>query len=547
MRPVGFVTLGVGFQFRRNHRRPWRYGFMVLFNRGLMFVRSIFSVLFISLVLAPVSNPGAAKNSLWQELAPGIAYREFYLEDPNHVYVARMSRRQTGLAIESGIGQGKLSGGAETVREQAARYDQAINYWGKEWGARNQVIVAINGSYFETQTGIPWSGQVHSGWYAKRFEDRQRSSGFVWTLDQQAFVGECVVNRPGKQLLHLLRSEKSLPFDGINLASIEDGLVIFTPQYDAATPTLTNGKTALEFLVELKQPLTITPTPAMVIGTVKEVLEGEGATLIPFDHIVLSARGKRIGDLKGKLAVGDEIGVSQELSHFKSDCRTPNPASWSNAYASVAGSYIFLAEGVIQAEDDLGAVLRNPRTAIALNDDAVFFIVVDGRDRLRSLGMSMVELAIFAKTRLGADWGIALDGGGSSTMVVNGQIKNNPNAELIESSQPIAPGQPLPPSGPTKIERAVANSLMMVVVQPKELSKAFKSGDSVVIQDGGEVNMRLGPGTNYAIQTTLSPGSRGVVVEHPMNGVLAKGYYWWKINFAGITGWVNQDSLALQP
>lgn len=520
---------------------------MVLFTRNLMFVRRIFGFVFIFCATFPATRYEAARGSLWQELAPGIAYREYYLDEPNHVYVARMSRRQAGVAIESGIGQGRLSGGAETVREQAARYDQAINYWGKEWGARNQVVVAINGSYFDIQTGVPWSGQVHSGWYAKRFEDRQRSSGFVWTLDQQAFIGECVINRPGKQLLHLLKSKESLPFDGVNLASIEDGLVIFTPQYDAATPRLTNSKTALEFLVELNQPLTITPIPAMVKGTVRAVLKGEGATLIPFDHIVLSARGKRIGDLERKVAVGDEIGVSQELSHFKSDCRTPNPASWSNAYASVAGSYIFLAEGVIQAEGDLGAVLRNPRTAIALNDDAVFFIVVDGRDRLRSLGMSMVELAVFAKTRLGANWGIALDGGGSSTMVINGQIKNNPNAELIESSQPIAPGQPLPTSSPTKIERAVANSLMMVVVQPKEISKAFKSGDSVVIQDSGEVNMRLGPGTNYAIQTTLSPGSRGVVVEHPMNGVLAKGFYWWKINFDGFTGWVNQDSLALQP
>jgi hypothetical protein len=512
-----------------------------------MFAFRISSLLFILLATLPAIRYEAAKGSLWQELAPGISYREFYLEEPNHVYVARMSRRQAGVAIESGIGQGRLSGGAETVREQAARYDQAINYWGKEWGGRNQVVVAINGSYFDTQTGIPWSGQLHSGWYARRFEDRQRSSGFVWTLDQQAFVGECVINRPGKQLLHLLKAKESLPFDDINSISTEDDLVIYTPQYDAATPALTSGKTALEFLVELNQPLTITPTPAMVKGLVQAVMEGEGATPIPFDHIVISARGKRITDLKGKIAVGDEIGISQELSHFKSDCRTPNPASWSNAYASVAGSYIFLADGVIQAEDDLGAVLRNPRTAIALNSEAVFFIVVDGRDRFRSLGMSMVELAIFAKTRLGADWGIALDGGGSSTMVVNGQIKNNPNAELIETAQPAAPGQPLPTSGPTKIERAVANSLMMVVIQPKESSNAFKSGDIVVIRDSGEVNIRLGPGTNYAVQATLSPGAQGVIVEHPMNGVLAKGYYWWKIDFAGLTGWVNQDSLELQP
>jgi uncharacterized protein YraI len=58
------------------------------------------------------------------------------------------------------------------------------------------------------------------------------------------------------------------------------------------------------------------------------------------------------------------------------------------------------------------------------------------------------------------------------------------------------------------------------------------------------VNVRLGPGTNYGILTALTPGSQGVVVEHALNGVLAKGYSWWKIDFAGIVGWVNENSLA---
>ena len=42
-----------------------------------------------------------------------------------------------------------------------------------------------------------------------------------------------------------------------------------------------------------------------------------------------------------------------------------------------------------------------------------------------SVGMSIHELAVFARDTLGATWGVAQDGGGSSTMVINGQVVNN--------------------------------------------------------------------------------------------------------------------------
>jgi hypothetical protein len=505
-------------------------------------------VWFVLVFIFPAKRVSGA-SPLWQSLAPGIQYREFYLPAPNHLYVARMERDNPQVILESSLGQGVLSAGGETVREQAARYDQAIGYWGQEWGMRNQVVVAINGSFYNTETGVPWSGQIQSGWYVKRFEDRQKSSGFVWTLDRQAFVGGCVVHRPGKQLVTLIQRDKTVAFNGINVPRGEDDLIIYTPQYGAAAPGQEDGMLAL---VELERPLTITPSPDMVMGVVREVIEGPGLMDIPFDAIVLSAGGKAFQELKGKVKVGDQIGVSQELRHLAPNCQTEAAASWTNAYASVSGSYIFLDNGVIQGIDELGAVLRNPRTAIALDERYVYFIVVDGRDRLRSVGMSMAELADFAKTMLGATWGIAQDGGGSSTMVVNGEVKNNPNADLVELQKPPSilqptPTGPPPSQGPQKLERAVANGMMMVVVQPRKLSTQFKAGDQVTVVDAGQVNLRLGPGTNFAVLNVVSPGAQGVVLEHPLNGVLAKGYYWWKIDFGGLVGWLNEASLGSIP
>ena len=500
----------------------------------------------ISLLLQalPAHRGVRAATSLWQPLTPGIEYREFHLPGPNRVYVARMQRANPQVTLESSIGQGRLSGGSETVRDQAVRYDQALNAWGGEWGPRNQVVVAINGSFFDTQTGVPWSGQIHSGWYAKRFTDRQNSSGFVWTDDRRAFIGACVVHRPGKQIITLEKTGEAFPFDGINLPHSENDLILFTPQYDAVTPVMKESDQGIDILVELRQPLGFAPEPSMISGVVRQVVEAKGSMLIPFDHVVLSAVGKAARSLLGKIAVGDKLGVSQELRHFLPDCQTPNPQSWEGAYASVSGSFTFLSDGIIAALDDLGAVLRNPRTAIAFNEQHVFFIVVDGRDRLRSLGMSMAELGVFAKTRLGATWGIAMDGGGSSTMVVNGEVVNSPNAELDKPAPSVTTSPTEAAGSPARIERVVANGMLMVVVQPEEQSDRFRAGQTVSIIETSEVNLRLGPGTNYAPLGVVTPGQQGTILDHLLNGVLAKGYYWWKIDFGGLVGWVNQDSLG---
>lgn len=488
------------------------------------------------LALSPIWEVEAQGFSPWQEIVPGISYREFALADPNRVYVARMTRAQAQVIVESGLAQGRLNGGLETVRTQAERYDQAINYWGEVWGQRNRVVVAINGSYFDTQTGVPWSGQVHSAWYAKRFADREPGGGFVWTLDRRAFISGCVVNRPGKQLVHVLKTKESLPFDGLNEEGEGKEVLLFTPQYDRATPRLTSQKTVVEVVVQLEHPLTITPAPAMVKGVVRAVHEGNGETLIPFDHVVIAVHGAQREAWKKRVAVGDEIGFSQEVRHLTSDCRLPHAESWEGAYAGLAGGYPFLVDGVVQPLRELGAILRNPRTAVAFNENFVFFIVVDGRDPLRSVGMSMVELALFAKTRLNATWGVALDGGGSSTMVVQGEVKNRPNRRLAEQ-EGVAAGW---------IDRAVANSLMMVLVEPAEFAGVLQPGQGVTLGDP-QVNVRAGPGTNYAVMGALPQGTPGVVMAHPLNGVLAKGYFWWLVDFGGLAGWVNQDSLVQVP
>jgi len=514
-----------------------------------MKLRALTIVLLLSLGTLLPGQAVLGASSLWRSLSNGIEYREFYQPEPNHLYVVRMDRLNPLVTLETSLAQSRLSGGLETVREQAERYDQAINYWGEEWGGRNQVVAAINGSFYDPDTAIPWSGMVHSGWYAKHFEERQNASGFAWTLGRKAFIGGCVVHPPAKQIITFQSTGATQTFDGINVPRAENQLVVYTPQFGLSTQT---GEKGIEVQVELVRPMMIMPEPDRVTGIIKEIRDGTGSSMIPFDSVILSASGKVGETLRNNARLGEQVGISQEIRHLTPDCQSPNPTSWTKTYASVAAGFTFLAEGVIQGTDDLGAILRNPRTAIAFNDRYVFFIVVDGRDRLHSKGMSMVEMGVFTKKTLGATWGAALDGGGSSTLVVNGEVMNNPNAELIEQEvkdDALLLGDRGAKLGAQPeefqiIERAVANGMMMVVTQPRELSSRFKSGDRVTISATSEVNVRLGPGTNYSAHQILTPGAQGVILEHSLNGVLAKGAFWWKIVSGEVVGWVSEEFLS---
>jgi exopolysaccharide biosynthesis protein len=69
---------------------------------------------------------------------------------------------------------------------------------------------------------------------------------------------------------------------------------------------------------------------------------------------------------------------------------------------------------------------NQPRTAVGLvENNHLLFIVVDGRSNGYSRGVSMTELAKLFVDR-GAEVAYNLDGGGSSTMVFNGTLVNNP-------------------------------------------------------------------------------------------------------------------------
>ncbi|USK61633.1 phosphodiester glycosidase family protein [Peribacillus asahii] len=72
-------------------------------------------------------------------------------------------------------------------------------------------------------------------------------------------------------------------------------------------------------------------------------------------------------------------------------------------------------------------IKRNPRTLVGIKPNGnILLVVVDGRNEQVSVGLSFEESAILMKA-LGAQDALNLDGGGSTTMAINGKVVNHPS------------------------------------------------------------------------------------------------------------------------
>lgn len=527
---------------------------------------ALFLAILASSVL-PLASGGALAQSIdWPPAVPGIEgidYRVFNLPDPVNIFVTRLDRNNLAVTLESSIGSGYIADGSrETVKGMYSRYDGAINYWNKEWGSKNKVAVAINGFFFDPD-GMPWSGQIHSTWTAKRAFVNESISGFFWTLNREAFVSQCVFYPADKQRITYLDKNTDQKFHAINSLPAKDQIIIYTPQYAARTPTTTSPR--VDVLVELVRPLAIIPNDGSnyVRGIVKEIIpNSSGGILIPFDHIVLSAEGSPVTKLLASVEVGDNIGINQELS---ASCGHPK-YPWTNSYAAIGADKYFLINGVVQTFPGGGdPVVRNARTAVAYDESYIYFIVVDGFDPGISIGLTLPRLGNFIKDTLGASDAVSLDSGGSPTMVVNGNVVNNTTCNFNrctdssitdDTNMGIKDGDTIrsevQPSlegiwneSSLLVEPLVANGLMMVAVEPSVRFNAFPAGSTAQVFT--QTPLRLGPGNNYERLATIDPGEAGSVpvgvleTVNNMNGIFVHGFHWWKVSYGGQEGWAPLD------
>lgn len=316
------------------------------------------------------------------------------------IRVIQAGPRSVGAAAPAGVGA--PAGGAASV--SAGKLSRLTNL-ATAYGA----LAAINGAYFAPD-GRPLGlliieGRLVSGPVFHRTALALTDDGQVF-IDNFGFRGEARVERWAKAALEAMPPlADSFPISDINRPRGGDELIAYTPEYGPTTRTNNYG---LE---------------VAVAGGVVTAVSRDGNMPIPKDGVVLSAHGAARHYLE-ELAVGDPAAVRLET--------VPDYREL-GVVEAIGGGPRLLRDGRIEItarEERLRpdvAMGRAPRTAVGITRDGrVLLVTVNGRRPGLSTGVSLVELAQIMLD-LGAKDAMNLDGGGSTTMVIRGQVFNFPS------------------------------------------------------------------------------------------------------------------------
>jgi exopolysaccharide biosynthesis protein len=186
---------------------------------------------------------------------------------------------------------------------------------------------------------------------------------------------------------------------------------LFTPAFNRTTLT---DKQGVEIVIKRRR--------------VVKILENQGSTEIPRNGFVLSASGKFREQILSLLKTNSKIEIMDYIS-------TPEQKAAVDADLAediVAGVPQLIKNGKIditwEREKSSKAFVetRHPRTAVAkLKDGKFLMIIVDGRSEA-SAGIGLEDLARLL-LEFGAVDAMNLDGGGSTTMFLDGKVVNRPS------------------------------------------------------------------------------------------------------------------------
>lgn len=210
-------------------------------------------------------------------------------------------------------------------------------------------------------------------------------------------------------------------YSGINRERNDNELIEFTPFFNRTTLTDDKG---LEIIVRK--------------GKIAAIRDGKGNSLIPQDGFVISATGEMREKLLPFLKIGRKVKSYKALTFavgnkgFPNDDTDRTSMAFSKSEDIVGGVPQLVRNGKIEItwEQEKASKsfveTRHPRTAVAkLKDGKFLMVTVDGRS-LESVGMNLQELAEFLLD-IGAVDAMNLDGGGSTTMFLDGKIVNKPS------------------------------------------------------------------------------------------------------------------------
>jgi len=329
----------------------------------------------------------------FKQLHPGVEYAQVEHKlgnDPVKINLLRLDRTKIRLDV---VHAGDSAIGVETTSSIAKR--------------RN-AVAAINSGFFRLDKSA-YLGDASGVLMIDRIL-------FSESLNDRTalFISDYPVTNLGfgqVRTEHFLEWDgRKLPVHGINREGKADEIVVYEKAFGSSTPpgfagvniTILNGR----------------------VASVSKAANIE----IPAKGYVISASGKLATELSG-IRPGDDVSYYRLPLLLRDGLRLPLEM----VDDIVAGVPQLIKNGKIditweQEKASRAFVFnRHPRTAVAkLKDGKFLMMTVDGRQPGVSVGMSLQELAEYLFS-LGAVDAMNLDGGGSTTMFLDGKVVNKPS------------------------------------------------------------------------------------------------------------------------
>ena len=379
---------------------------------------AIICLLFLWMTVTAIAQADGEKKTLFPDLASGLhLYRYDWDVETCVLYVAEMSRHEPTLHFEVALANAQVLG-KETVRSMADRRTQR--------GDR-RVLVAVNGGFgvlgdMRGYGGVLENLHVQDGELITHPTDTEACFGVT---ESGEFLSTPVEMKASVQI-----GEHTLPLGCVNQRRLDGCQVtLYTPRLGESTHT--NRRRGMEILISgLPLPL----TPNYVHPYRVEDVSRDGNSTIPRDGAILWISTR----LKNSGVTEFDTGANGTLT------LTLSPPEWNRVQHAIGGRLRLLKNGKINkilvdmhhaekrhTPGKRASVLNlshEPRTALGYNADTLFLIVVDGRQPKYSTGLTLYELASIL-IELGATEAINLDGGSSSTFVVNDAVINKPSGQ----------------------------------------------------------------------------------------------------------------------
>jgi hypothetical protein len=313
-------------------------------------------------------------------------------ETPWSIHIFRLARSDHDLELCTTFGSGDALG-LTTVSEQ-------VRHIPPDWG---EPLAAVNGDFYnirENYHGDPRDLQISQG------EVVSAPTGHT------CFWVDAAGNPQATNVQSAFRviwPDGTVTPVGLNEERNHETAVLYTRAVGASTRTrdglelvLERGTNALWLPVRVGQ---------HYWARVREVRPG-GDSGLNAATMVLSL-GPALAQRVPKLQPGDPLQIVTET--------VPD---LTGARVAIGGGPMLVRDG--KAMQWGGIQVRHPRAALGWNRDQFFLVEVDGRQNQLSVGMTFSEFAEYLH-KLGCEQAMNLDGGGSATLWVMGNVMNSPS------------------------------------------------------------------------------------------------------------------------